>query len=116
MKINKNDFIQVSGNREQLQEYLGQECVVDAFVTNTIGYTGGKRLINEVILDNLYIPHLWMKTENIGKLNHGYQKLKVKVTKYKDVYTGDNKYGLKYIGKRGKKFIDYSLRKPKWMK
>ncbi len=114
-KINKTNVTEVEGNRNELKEYLGETFMVECFVTNTSGYLGGKRLVNEVYLKDLYIKHIWMKSENIGNLDHGYQKLKVKVTKYKDQVSHEVKYGLKYIGTKGKKFIDNTLTKPKWM-
>lgn len=114
-KIDKSKLTEVVGNRDELKSYVGEVCFVDCFVTNTNGYLGGKRLVNEVYLDDLYIKHIWMKSENIGNLEHGYQKLKVKVIEYKDYSTNETKYGLKYVGTKGKKFVDNSLKKPKWM-
>lgn len=115
-KVDKSNFIEVVGNRLELAEYLGQTFTVEGFITNTNGYLGGKRLVNEVYLKGLYIKHIWMKSENIGNLEHGYQKIKVKVTKYTDYSTKDTKYGLKYIGEKGKQYINNTLVKPKWMK
>ena len=115
-KVIKNNLNEVTGNREELEDYLNEELEVEAFVTNTYGYNNNKRLVNEIKIDNLYIKHLWFKTENIGKLEHGYQKLKVKVIKYKNYSTDEDKYGLRYIDKKGKLYQDSFLRKPKWMK
>ncbi|MCD6435245.1 MAG: hypothetical protein J7L15_02475 [Clostridiales bacterium] len=115
-KINKSNLTEVSGNRTELKPYLGDTFEVDCFVTNTNGYLGDKRLINEVYLKDLYIKHIWMKSENVGNLDHGYQKLKVKVTKYTDYSSKEVKYGLRYIGKNGKKFINSKLVIPTWMK
>ena len=115
-KVDKSNFIEVVGNRLELAEYLGQTFTVEGFITNTNGYLGGKRLVNEVYLKGLYIKHIWMKSENIGNLEHGYQKIKVKVTKYTYYSTKDTKYGLKYIGEKGKQYINNTLVKPKWMK
>ncbi len=114
-KVNHN-LEEVTGNREELADYVNQELYVEGFVTNTFGYMDTKRLVTEVKIDNFFIKHVWFKNENIGNLKHGYQKLKVKVTKYKDQVTQEIKYGLKYIDKKGKKYQSTFLVKPKWMK
>ena len=117
-KIKKSNLVEITGNRHELKELLDEELKVEAFVTNTLGFVGGRRLVTEVRIPgtNYFIKHLWFKSDRIGKLNHGYQNLEVRVVKYKDQVSGDNKYGLKYIGKRG--IIHYSnkIKKPKWRK
>jgi len=117
-KINKNKLKEIVGTRVELAPFVEQTLEVECFVTNTIGYQGEKRLVTEVKIPgtDYFIKHVWFKYENIGKLKHGYQKLKVKVTKYKDYINNQEKYGLKYMGKKGKVFIDTKIRKPKWMK
>ena len=115
-KIDKSNLIEVQGDRKELAEYKDQELIVEGFVTNTIGFDGTKRLVDSVKIGKYYIKHVWMKMENIGKLKHGYQKLKVKVVEYKNRYTGDSKYGLMYIGDKGKMYIDNTLKRTKWDK
>ena len=114
-QADKTGYIEVTGNRTELQKYLGQEFDVEAFVTNTYGYLGGKRLITEIKVKEFYINHAWFKTENVGNLKHGYQKLPIKITSYKDHIKNDIKYGLQYIGTKGKKYMNTALIKPKWM-
>ncbi len=106
---------EVTGLRTELKDYLGDELRVNVFVTNTLGYKGNKRLIQEVYINDLYLKHIWLKTENVGNLQHGYQTLKVKVVDYKDQVTNEVKYGLLYIGTKGKQYTDNTLKKPKWM-
>ncbi len=107
---------EVTGDRTELKPYLGEELNVSCFVTNTTKYQGQKRLVTEIKIHGMFIKHAWMKTSNIGKLEHGYQKLKVKVVKYVDQVTHGAKYGLKYIGKEGKVYQNDKMVKPKWMK
>lgn len=114
-KINKENLTEVTGNRIELSKYLGEKLKVHCFVTNTNGFLGDKRLINEVYVKDLYINHLWLKTENIGNLSHGYQDLEVKVIHYTDKITNEDKYGLKYLGKEGRIKRNNKLIKPKWM-
>lgn len=115
-KINKTDLIEITGARTELQPYLKSELNCSCFVTNTIGYQGEKRLVTEVKIPGtkFFIKHVWFKYENIGKLKHGYQKLRVKVTEYKDHITQETKYGLQYIGDKGKVFKNNNLIIPKW--
>jgi hypothetical protein len=115
-KIDKTNLIEVTGNREELKNLKDKELTVEAFVTNTIGYGGTKRLVDSVKIGKYYIKHVWLKMENIGKLTHGYQKLKVKVTEYINPYTNEPKYSLQYIGKKGKMYKDDKLKRIKWDK
>ncbi len=115
-KVIKINLTEVTGVRNELKEYVGQKFKVKGFVTNTLGYRGGKRLISEVYLDNLYLKHCWMDVNDVGKLNHGYQILEVEVIQYQDFISKEYKYSLKYIGEKGKKFIEENIKKPKWMK
>ena len=117
-KVKKDNLIEITGNRTELEELLNKELKVEGFVTNTIGFVGGKRLVTEVRIPgtNYFIKHLWFQTERIGKLKHGYQNLEVKVVKYKDYVSGENKYGLKYIGKKGRVPYSNKIKIPKWKK
>ena len=47
-KVNKTNLIEVTGNREELAQYLGETFKVEALVTNTYGYLREKRLITEL--------------------------------------------------------------------
>ena len=102
-KIDKSNFYEVTGNREELEPYKGEIFEAKVFVTNTFKYSGEKRLVNSLILPikykgkNLYVNHLWMKTEKIGHLSHGYQKIKVKIIEYPDLYNNKKKYGVQYV-------------------
>ena len=117
-KINKELLIEVTGSRQELKEYLGEQFKAEAFVTNTIGYVGQKRLITEIKIKTLtetyFINHAWFNIEDIGNLKHGYQILAMEVIEYKDQITNESKYGLKYVGLKGKKYIDNTMIKPKW--
>lgn len=115
-KINKDNLVEVTGNRDELAVFLGQELTVEGFVTNTYGYLGDKRLVTEIKIENFFIKHAWLKSNNIGNLGHGYQKLKVEVIEYQDFTTQEIKYGLRYKGTKGKKYVNDKLIKPKWMK
>ena len=115
-KINKAGVNEITGNRVELQPYLGQKFKVEAFVTNTLGFLGGKRLVTEIKFKGMFIKHAWFKSEKIGNLEHGYQKLDVEVVEYQDHINDEIKYGLKYIGTDGKKYQNDKLIKPKWMK
>jgi len=115
-KIDKSNLIEITGNREELKEFKDKELTVEGFVTNTIGYSGTKRLVDSVKFGKYYIKHVWLKMENIGKLEHGYQKLKVKVTEYIDPYTNKEKYSLKYVGVKGKMHFQEKTKKIKWDK
>ena len=112
----KHNLKVVSAPRLELEEYKGKIFKIEAFITNTINTIGNMRLVQQIKFDDLYINHLWMKVENIGNLPHGYHKLDVKVNKYKNRKNNEIKYGLTYVGKKGNKFIDNTLHKPKWMK
>lgn len=114
-KIDKSNLIEVIGPRIELKKYLGVVFYAPAFVTNSYGFTGDKRLVTEIKIEEYFINHAWFKTANIGKLNHGYQTLEVKVVKYKDQISNIDKYGLKYVGTAGKMFQNNELIKPKWM-
>ncbi len=115
-KIDKTNLTEVIGSRIELKKYLGETFQAPVFITNTYAYTGEKRLVTEIKIKEYFINHAWFKTANIGKLTHGYQNMEVKVVKYKDHITDDDKYGLKYVGKKGKQFQNTGLVKPKWMK
>ena len=114
-KINRDNLLEVQGSRAELEKYLGQEFEVNAFITNTYGYLDQKRLVTEIEVKEFFINHAWFRTEKIGNLKHGYQKLRVEVTKYKDQQTKEYKYGLKYTGAKGKKRVNNTLIRPKWM-
>ena len=114
--INKDDLIEIQGTREELRALLGQKMTVEGFVTNSVGYSNTKRLVTEIRIGEWYIKHAWFRTNKIGDLPHGYQKLKVQVTEYKNQENGEIKYGLRYIGEKGKpKNQNNKLIKPKWM-
>jgi len=119
-KIDKKNLVEVTGKREQLKDYLGEEFKVEAFVTNSIGYVGRKRLITEIKIktpiETFFINHVWFDVKDVGNLKHGYQVLSVKVIEYKDQINNESKYALKYIGLNGKKYIDNTMIKPKWKK
>lgn len=115
-KVNKELLVEVTGARVELKEYVGEQFKVEGFVTNTLGYRGGKRLVSEIYLNNLYLKHCWFSAADIDRLEHGYQLLEVEVIKYQDFITKEFKYGLKYVGAAGKKFPNKEvLKKPKWM-
>ncbi len=114
-KVKKDNLIEVTGNREQLKRYKGETVKAEVFMTNTLGYQEKKRLAQQVKIGDLYISHCWFRTENVGKLPHGYQKIKVKIIEYQDQETKEIKYGLKYQGEKGKMYQNNELIKPKWM-
>ena len=114
--INKNNLTEIKGTRQELKDMLGEKLTVEGFVTNSIGYSSTKRLVTEIRIKDWYINHAWFKTNKIGNLPHGYQRLRVQVTEYINQETGDIKYGLRYIGEKGKpKNQNNKLIKPKWM-
>ena len=114
-KIDKSNLTEVIGPRVELEKYLGCTFKAPVFITNTYGYTGEKRLVTEIKIEEYFINHAWFKTANIGMLQHGYQNIEVKIVKYKDHINDTDKYGLKYVGKKGKVYQNTSLVKPKWM-
>ena len=116
--VHKSNLIEITGSRIELEPYLGQTLECEVFVTNSLGYLGEKRLITEIRIPNtnFYVKHLWVKQYNlpINKVNHGYQKIKLKVINYKDVETGDVKYGVKYAGAKLRKPAEAKMVIPKW--
>ena len=102
-KIDKSNFYEITGTRDELKNYLNQEFEVQAFITNTYKYSGEKRLLSSVVLPiekdgkKLYVNHLWVKSERTKNISHGFKKLKVKVVKYKDYYNNSFKYGVRVI-------------------
>ncbi len=116
--VRKNNLIEITGNRLELEPYLGQTLECEVFVTNSLGYLGEKRLITEIRIPetNYYVKHLWIKHYNlpINKVNHGYQKMTLKVVDYWDAITGDVKYGVKYAGKKLKKPAEAKMVIPQW--
>ncbi len=113
-KIDKRKMTEITGNRPELEEFMGKDITVECFVTNTIGYRGGRRLVTEVKIGDLFIKHLWFKYDKIGKLPHGYQKLEVEITKYEDQVTHQVKYGMKYTGDKGKVHQNTNMKIPQW--
>ncbi len=102
--------------RAELKAYKNKTFKVELFITNTFNPAGTRRLVKQIKFDKYYIDHLWMLVRNIGNLDHGYCKLDVKVKEYKNQETNQIKYGLVYTGKKGNKYIDSKLHKPKWKK
>ena len=102
--IDRSKFIEICGNRTELKDYVGEVYEVKCFITNTYKYSEGKRLINSVILPiekdgkKLYVKHLWTNSEKTGHLDHGFQKIKVEIIEYDNLYEGSKKYGVKYVG------------------
>jgi len=102
-KVDKSQFFEVKGNRTELKDYVDQEFIVKCFLTNSHKYNEGKRLINSLVLPikiddkNLYVNHLWVNTNNVKDINHGFKIIKVKITKYKDLYNNKKKYGVKFL-------------------
>jgi len=119
LKIKKDKFTEINGNREELEPLLGEVIECNVFVTNTIKYNGLKRLITEVKIPgtNFYISHLWVQEYKVplNKVFHGYKAIKFKVIKYKDIVKGDTKYGLNVKDDRIK-VPKAVIKKPKWMK
>jgi len=101
-KIDKSHLIQIKSPRKELEEYLGNQYIVQGFLTNTYGYDT-KRLVHSIILPikkddkNLYINHAWVSKEETEKVSHGYHKFNIKIIRYKDQKTGDYKYGIEIL-------------------
>ena len=116
--INKDNLIEIIGNRTELEPYVGEVMKCPLFVTNSLGYNGNKRLLTEIRIPgtNYYIKHLWISEHNlpIDKIQHGYRKVDLKVIEYKNQITDDVKYGVKiamelpFVQKEEKMII------PKW--
>jgi hypothetical protein len=102
--IDKSKLYEVKGNREELQPYVGEVFIVKGFLTNSYKYSETKRLVNSVILPitkdgkNLYINHGWIRSEKTKDIRHGFKTFRVQVVKYKNLYEGKNKYGIKFLG------------------
>ena len=102
-KVNKDNFYEITGNREELKEYKGEEFIARCFLTNTYKYSREKRLINSLVLPiekngkKFYVNHLWVKTERVKGISHGFKTIKVKVIEYDNLYDGSKKYGVKFL-------------------
>jgi hypothetical protein len=102
-KIDKSTLYEVKGSREELKDYVGETFEVKAFLTNTYKYSETKRLLNSVILPikkdnkNLYINHLWVRSEKVKNVKHGFKTFIVQITEYNNLYSedGSKKYGVK---------------------
>ncbi len=120
-KVNKDNLVEITGNRHQLKDFVGEVLEVQCYVTNSYGFQYSKRLVTEVRIPNtnLYIKHLWMKRENVAKLQHGYQNLKVKIVEYNNHKFDEDennytKYGIVYEGEEGKIYVDKKMYKKHW--
>ena len=115
-KVNKTNLIEITGNRTELKKYLGETFKCEAFITNTSGYQGNKRLVTEVKIPGTvwFVKHIWLKRQKIGALPHGYTTLELKVVEYKDQVTHEKKYGFRYVGEEGKLQEDTRMQIPKW--
>ncbi len=114
--IKKDNLIEITGNRTELKQFEGTVLNAHCFITNTNGYMGDKRLVTELRIPgtNYFVKHLWLKAHKIGNLPHGYTKLELKVVSYLDQVTLEEKFGFKYVGKKGKVHEDTSMKIPKW--
>jgi len=118
-QVNKQNLQEITGERTELEPYLGQTINCEVFVTNSTGYLGDKRLLTEIRIPktNYYIKHLWVKEYNmpLNQVQHGYKKVDLKVIKYQDQITGHTKYGVK-IAKELKQKVqkDPGMVIPKW--
>jgi len=117
--VNRSNLTEIVGKRDELIPFLGEIINCEVFVTNSLGYQGDKRLLTEVRIPktNFYIRHLWVKEYNlpIDKIQHGYQKVKLKVISYDDQVTGDKKYGVKIADEKVKaKRPKAKMVIPKW--
>jgi len=105
-KIDKTKLYEVENNRIELKKYLNKTVKAQAFVTNTYGYEGSKRLLNSIILPynkegtdkKLYIKHAWALAETVKDIPHGYTNVIVHVIKYKNLIDNTDKYGIEIIG------------------
>jgi len=118
-RIDKHKLTEIDGNREELKPYVGQIINCEVFVTNSLGYQGDKRLLTEVRIPGTqyFVRHLWVKEYNlpVDKIQHGYQKVKLKVISYDDQVTGDKKYGVKIADEKIKaKRPKAKMVIPKW--
>jgi hypothetical protein len=101
--INKSKLYEVKDNREELAPYVGEVFEAKGFLTNTYKYSETKRLLNSVILPiykdgkNIYVNHLWVRSEKTKGVSHGFRKLKVKIIEYDNLYNNSKKYGVKII-------------------
>jgi hypothetical protein len=102
--IDKTNLYEVKDNREELEPYVGDKFIVKGFLTNTYKYSETKRLVNSVILPitkdgkNLYINHGWIRSEKTLNISHGFKTFEVEIVKYKDLYNGKKKFGIKFLG------------------
>ena len=119
-KVKKSNLVEITGNRIELEEFLGQTLECEVFVTNSLGYCDDKRLITEVRIPgtNYYVRHLWVKEWNVplNKVPHGYTKLPLKVVDYWDSTTEEVKYGVKYAGEKLRKPKEAKMVMPAWKK
>ena len=120
-KVDKTDLIEITGDRTELEPFVGQVLDCDVFLTNSTGYLGDKRLITEVRIPKTpyFIRHLWVKSINcpVETVPHGYQKIKLKVITYNDQTNGHTKYGVKIADDSIKAKRDPNANKmviPKW--
>ena len=98
--IDKSNLYEVKDNRTELKDYVGRVFKVKAFLTNTFKYNEQKRLLNSVILPieidgkKVYVNHLWIRSEKVSSIKHGFRTFKVKIIEYDNLYEGDKKYGV----------------------
>jgi len=117
--VNRSKLKEIVGTRDELIPFLGEIINCEVFVTNSLGYQGDKRLLTEVRIPktDFYIKHLWVKEYNlpVDKIQHGYQKVKLKVISYNDQVTGVMKYGVKIADEKIKaKRPKAKMVIPKW--
>ncbi len=102
-KVDKSNLFEIKGNREELAPFVGEEVVVDCFLTNSFKYSNTKRLVSSVKLPfkkenkNLYINHVWTKSEKTKNTLHGFKKVKVKIIEYLNQYDRTKKYGVSIL-------------------
>ena len=117
-KVRKGHLTEITGNRLELEPYLGQTLECEVFVTNSLGYCDNKRLITEIRIPgtNYFVRHLWVKTWNLplNKITHGYRTLPLKVIDYWDSVDESVKYGVKYAGEKLRKPAEAKMVIPKW--
>ena len=120
-KINRDNLTEITGNREQLKDLLGETFLAKCYITNSIAYFNTKRLVTEIQLPikdstdkTYYIKHVWCKMENIKLAPHGYDQLKMKVIRYINQETQETKYGLQCDDVRYKAYEDSSMKIPQW--
>jgi hypothetical protein len=101
--IDKTNLYEIKGSRDELKEYVGEEFEVKGFLTNTFKYNT-KRLLNSLILPikvedkYMYVNHLWVNSEKVKDIKHGFKTFIVKITEYDNLYSDnpdDKKYGVR---------------------